>query len=253
MVSAMNSWPPGTGTGTELDDDASRVPQQYGASVVVIPQATKLPAVTVENESPPVTATGTVLELLDPSPSGPVPQQYAGPLAVRLQVLRPPALTDRKEEVVLTVMAARSLTPSLVAITAADPMATPVTRPFGSGVATAALSLVQVIGCPVSALPFASRIVADSCSVPPTARVADLGVTVTEATPEPGPPGSPEQAPSHAAATTTARAIAWARRWRGVVMALRLARDLHRHRTARQRRVATQFRTRCRSDAELAF
>ena len=92
-----------------------------------------------------------------------------------------PALTDPKLTCV-TVIAAVSLTPSLVALTAAEPTPIPVTRPLASTVATAALSVVQAIGCPASTLSLASRTTADSCVLPCTTIVANAGLTVTDAT-----------------------------------------------------------------------
>ena len=74
-----------------------------------------------------------------------------------------------------------SLTPSLVAVTAAEPKPIAVTRPLASTVAAAALSVVQAIGRPASTLLFASRATADSCLLPCTTSVTDAGVTVTDA------------------------------------------------------------------------
>src|SRR6266516_1950909 len=88
--------------------------------------------VTAVKASPPFTMLGTV------------PQQYAATVVVTPQVWRSPALRDAKETVV-TVMAAVPLTPSLVALTSADPTPTPVTSPLGSTVAAAGLLLAQVI------------------------------------------------------------------------------------------------------------
>ena len=82
----------------------------------------------------------------------------------------------------MTVMAAVPLTPSLVALTSADPAPTPVTSPFTLTVAAAGLLLFQVIVRPSMTLPCASRSVAESCTVPCTTRDAADGVTTTEAT-----------------------------------------------------------------------
>src|SRR5512134_1040946 len=49
-------------------------------------------------------------------------------------------------------------------------------------VAAPPFEVVQLTVRPVSAAPFASRGVAVSCSVPPTAMLPDAGLTVTEAT-----------------------------------------------------------------------
>ena len=82
----------------------------------------------------------------------------------------------------VTMIAAVSLTPSLVALTAAEPRPIPVTSPLASTVATAALSVVQAIMRPASTLLLASRTTADSCVLPCTTRVAEDGLTVTDAT-----------------------------------------------------------------------
>src|SRR5689334_22853788 len=53
-------------------------PQQYAAPLVVMPQVCRPPAVIAEKVSPPLTATGTELTVIEPSPSSPVmpsPQQ----------------------------------------------------------------------------------------------------------------------------------------------------------------------------------
>src|SRR5438477_294796 len=123
-------------------------PQQYAAPVVVRAQVWSRPGLIWENVNPPVTPTGTDLAVVDPSPSSPQgfpPQQYGAPLVVSAQVCVAPALTEAKLTTV-TVMPAVSLTPSLDAITPAEPALTPVTRPFASTDATAASSVVQVIG-----------------------------------------------------------------------------------------------------------
>src|SRR2546427_4223636 len=82
----------------------------------------------------------------------------------------------------VTVIAAVPLTPSLVALTAAEPMPMAVTSPLAPTVATAALSVVQAIMRPASTFPVASRATADSWVLPCTTRVADAGLTVTDAT-----------------------------------------------------------------------
>src|SRR6266404_2065153 len=73
--------------------------------------------------------------------------------------------------------------PSLVAvIVAGPPAATPVTRPVVLTVATALLSEDHVIVRPVSTLPEASLVTAESCCVPPGARLTEVGLTVTALT-----------------------------------------------------------------------
>src|SRR2546430_15825181 len=79
-----------------------------------------------------------------------------------------------------TVIVAVSLTPSLVAITAAAPSPTPVTSPGASTVATAVLSVVQVITRPGSRVPFESRVAAENRRVVRSSSVADAGGSVTD-------------------------------------------------------------------------
>jgi hypothetical protein len=74
------------------------------------------------------------------------------------------------------------LWPSLVAVMVADPAPAPVTRPLPLTVATDVLVLVHVITRPDSGLPLASFAVAVSCTVCPVCRLAEAGVTVTDAT-----------------------------------------------------------------------
>src|SRR5436190_2876728 len=199
MVSAMNPWPPGTTAGT----DPPYSPQQYAVSVLAIPQMLKLPTVSVEKVRPPLTATGTVLEV---EPIGPLPQQYAVPFRVSRQVPRPPALSDWDTcAIVITLMPARSLVPWLEAVISADPVATAVTSPCASTVDTAVLPLDQVTVRPSTTLPFASRIVAVSCTFPPTASVAAFGATVSEA--PPGSEGDLSEQPGRSITVNTARAI----------------------------------------------
>src|SRR5687768_14405896 len=81
----------------------------------------------------------------------------------------------------VTVIVACPLRPSLVAVTTAEPAATPRTNPPLT-VATDVLLLVQAIGRPESVLPFASRVVACSCVVPLVGTVDEDGVTETLAT-----------------------------------------------------------------------
>jgi len=64
----------------------------------------------------------------------------------------------------------------------AAPAPTPVTRPLADTVATAVLPLDQLTVRPVNGLPLASFGVADSCCVCPTATLADVGLTATDAT-----------------------------------------------------------------------
>ena len=83
----------------------------------------------------------------------------------------------------LTVIELEPVLPSLVAvIVTGAPTLTPVTRPLPSTVATPLLFDNQVIMRPVRTTPAASLVTAESCCVPPTMMVAELGLTVTVAT-----------------------------------------------------------------------
>jgi hypothetical protein len=82
----------------------------------------------------------------------------------------------------ITVIADVPLCPSDVAVTVAEPAVLAVTRPVVLTVATAALPLDHVMTRPDKGLPPASFGVAVSRTVWPTPRVADAGLTVTEAT-----------------------------------------------------------------------
>jgi hypothetical protein len=84
-------------------------------------------------------------------------------------------------------MAAVSLTPSLVALTRAEPAPTPVTIPLGSTVAAAVLSLAQVIGRASMSVPWASRSVTYSATLPCNTNAAVAGVTATDAIGRGGP------------------------------------------------------------------
>jgi len=74
------------------------------------------------------------------------------------------------------------LCPSLVAVIVADQAPAALTRPLPLTVATDVLVLVHVITRPDSGLPLASVAVAVSCTVCPVVRLAEFGLTVTEAT-----------------------------------------------------------------------
>src|SRR5438552_497572 len=82
----------------------------------------------------------------------------------------------------VTKIAAVPLFPSLVAVSVAEPTATPVACPAPFTVATAGLLLDQVTVRPPSGLPNASRVIAAYCAVCPTPIVAVAGVTLTDAT-----------------------------------------------------------------------
>jgi hypothetical protein len=81
-----------------------------------------------------------------------------------------------------TVMLDVPVFPSLVAVMVAVPAATAVTRPELDVVATLLLLVDHVTVRPVSTFPDASLSVTESCCVFPTARLADVGLTVTVAT-----------------------------------------------------------------------
>src|SRR5213592_3759799 len=82
----------------------------------------------------------------------------------------------------VTLIAELPLLPSEVAVIVADPATSPVTSPLPFTLATAAALLAHVTTRPDSAFPLASFGVAASCTVPPTVKLADAGVTVTDAT-----------------------------------------------------------------------
>jgi len=82
----------------------------------------------------------------------------------------------------LTVIAALAVFPSLAAVIDTLPPATALTRPVLETVATAVFAELQPTTRPVSTLLLASSVVADSCTVAPTCRVALAGDTDTEAT-----------------------------------------------------------------------
>jgi hypothetical protein len=83
----------------------------------------------------------------------------------------------------ITVTDALPVFPSLVAVTCAEPAATAVTNPvFAFTEATFEFELDHVITRPVSVLPLASRVVAESWALAPTFNEVDEGETVTVAT-----------------------------------------------------------------------
>jgi hypothetical protein len=82
----------------------------------------------------------------------------------------------------VAVTLAVPLLPSLVAVIVAEPAATPVTTPLDDTVAMPVLELDHVTVRPVSTLLFASRVVAVSCTVRPTATLGVAGATLTDAT-----------------------------------------------------------------------
>src|SRR2546430_13857154 len=82
----------------------------------------------------------------------------------------------------VTVMAAVAFLLPWVAVMVADPAAPPVPTPLELTAATAALLVAQLTARPLSALPAESRGVAVSGTDPPTATLAEPGLTLTDAT-----------------------------------------------------------------------
>src|SRR3989442_4986689 len=82
----------------------------------------------------------------------------------------------------VTVTVAVPLFPSLVAVSVAVPGATALTSPVADTVATPAALVVHVTARPVNTLPAESLGVAVSCTVCPTVRLDEVGLTVTDAT-----------------------------------------------------------------------
>src|SRR5436309_13314651 len=85
----------------------------------------------------------------------------------------------------VTVTAAVLLLPSLFAVTVAEPVATPATRPVADTVATPLLVVVQVTVRPVRTFPAESLVTAASWTVWPAVTHAAAGLTVTDATATP--------------------------------------------------------------------
>lgn len=77
---------------------------------------------------------------------------------------------------------AEAVFPSLAAVMDTVPAATALTSPELETVAMELLAEFQPMTRPVSTLPLASRVVADSCTVPPTCRVEVVGDTDIDAT-----------------------------------------------------------------------
>jgi hypothetical protein len=93
-----------------------------------------------------------------------------------------PGVTTTAATLAITLSALVPVCPPLEARICAEPEATAVTRPLVETVATAALSVVQVIVRPVSGLPFASRTIAVAWVVWASVMVAEASVTLTDAT-----------------------------------------------------------------------
>jgi len=81
-----------------------------------------------------------------------------------------------------TEITAVPVRPSLVAVIVAEPTVTAPASPLPFTVTTAGVLLVHVTVRPLRTLPAESVIVAPSCKVCPTNRLADDGLTVTDAT-----------------------------------------------------------------------
>jgi hypothetical protein len=82
----------------------------------------------------------------------------------------------------LTVIADEEVIPSLEAVIVAEPAATAVASPDPETVATPVLLELQLITRPVSTVPLASRVIADSCTVPAICTLAVGGDTDIDAT-----------------------------------------------------------------------
>jgi hypothetical protein len=82
----------------------------------------------------------------------------------------------------LTVIADEEVLPSLEAVIVAEPAATAVASPDPDTVAIPLLLELQLITRPVSTLLLASRVTAESCTVPPICRLAVAGDTDIDAT-----------------------------------------------------------------------
>src|SRR2546425_4774872 len=133
--------------------------------------------------SPPPTATGVVLLVVEPLPSWPLafrPQQYAAPPVVRPHVKSRAALMAANTRPTVTV--ADPICASPVAVIVAEPVARPVTSPVADTDAMAGAPVAQVTTLPGIGFPAASLGVAVNCTLSPTTTVAAAGTTVTEAT-----------------------------------------------------------------------
>src|ERR1041385_3512887 len=82
----------------------------------------------------------------------------------------------------VTLMAARPVSPDVVALMVAEPALMPVTSPLAETVATPLLLLDQVKVCPEMGFPLASLATAASCTVLPTFTLPVAGTTETDAT-----------------------------------------------------------------------
>src|SRR2546426_952023 len=91
------------------------------------------------------------------------------------------------ESALATVSAALSLSPSLAAVSAAAPPVPPVTSPLADPVAPALWLVVQLPVRRVGEFPAESFVTAASCTVAPTCRLPDAGLTVTDAPPTGSP------------------------------------------------------------------
>src|SRR5207244_503358 len=100
--------------------------------------------------------------------------------AARALFCHAPALVTQLGAV--TVIAAVPLWPSLVAVIVAVPPATPVASPLPRTVAAAVLLLAHVTVRPVGVAPAAALVTAVNSGAGPTTRLADPGLTVTDAT-----------------------------------------------------------------------
>src|SRR5947208_6794192 len=196
FVTAESCWVPPT---TIVAAAGLTVTEATGTTITVIAAVLLLPSlvavIVAEPAATPVTkplllTVATAVLLFDHVTTRPVRVPPAESLVTAESCRVPPTamvadagltVTDATGTIV-TVMTAVPLLPSLVAVIVAEPAATPVTKPLPVTVATAGLLLAQVTTRPASELPAESFVTAESCCVAPTAMLADVGLTVTEAT-----------------------------------------------------------------------
>src|SRR5213593_3549839 len=171
-----------TGTGVTVTLDVPLCPSLV-AVIVAEPVATPV-------TSPLPFTVATAVLLLDQVTTRPGRGFPFASFGVAVSCTVSPTCTLAGEGVTVTLATGTGVTvtpdvplfPSLVAVIVAEPVATPVTSPLPFTVAMAVLSLDQVTTRPGRGFPFASRGVAVSWTVNPTATLAGDGVTVTLAT-----------------------------------------------------------------------
>jgi hypothetical protein len=173
-----------------------------GASVtvtVVVPALPSLVAVMLAEPTPvAVTRPAVVIDatpglevdhtMVRPVRTLPLPSRVTADICTDPPTVRLGAVGDTVTDATGTGAGAFTVTvdepvcPSLKALIVAEPAFTAVTRPLELTEAAPAFELVHVTVRPVRTLPLASRVVADSCIVPPTVRLGAVGETETDAT-----------------------------------------------------------------------